>query len=203
MNYLGGLGADVTAKARAIDLPGAVRSVRPRDSRARARARRHGAAAAEVGDLDQHVGYMLRRAQIAVFADFIATQRGSVTRPGQFSVLSVIGRNPGITQSQLCATLGIKRANLVAVIDHFESLDLARREPSKTDRRSNRLRLTDAGQRTLQMALDDQSAHEARIMNLLGSAGKQALLKLLAKLCELGNVRLASKSSSNLAGTVR
>jgi DNA-binding MarR family transcriptional regulator len=146
---------------------------------------------------------MLRRAQIAVFADFIATQRGRVTRPGQFSVLSVIGQNPGITQSQLCATLGIKRANLVAVIDHFEALDLARREPSKTDRRSNRLRLTDAGQRSLQLALDDQSAHEARITNLLGPAGKQALLKLLAKLCELGNVRPASKSSSNLAGTVR
>jgi len=195
----------VTTKARGIDLPGAVRSGRPRDSRARARARRHGAsaAAAEVGDLDQHVGYMLRRAQIAVFADFIATQRGRVTRPGQFSVLSVIGQNPGITQSQLCATLGIKRANLVAVIDHFEALDLARREPSKTDRRSNRLRLTDAGQRSLQLALDDQSAHEARITNLLGPAGKQALLKLLAKLCDLGNVRAASKSSSNLAGTVR
>jgi len=193
----------VATKARGIDLPGAVRSVRPRDSRARALARRRGAVAAEVGDLDQHVGYMLRRAQIAVFADFIATQRGSVARPGQFSVLSVIGRNPGITQSQLCATLGIKRANLVAVIDHFEALDLARREPSKTDRRSNRLRLTDTGQQTLQMALDDLSAHEARIMNLLGTAGKQALLKLLAKLCELGNVRRASKSSSNLAGTVR
>ena len=193
----------MATKARGIDLPGAVRSVRPRDSRARALARRRGAVAAEVGDLDQHVGYMLRRAQIAVFADFIATQRGSVARPGQFSVLSVIGRNPGITQSQLCATLGIKRANLVAVIDHFEALDLARREPSKTDRRSNRLRLTDTGQQTLQMALDDLSAHEARIMNLLGTAGKQALLKLLAKLCELGNVRRASKSSSNLAGTVR
>lgn len=193
----------MTTKALSIDLPGAARRVRPRDSRAPVRARRRGAAAAEVGDLDQHVGYMLRRAQIAVFADFIATQRGRVARPGQFSVLSVIGRNPGITQSQLCATLGIKRANLVAVIDHFEALDLARREPSKTDRRSNRLRLTDAGQRTLQLALDDQSAHEARITNLLGPAGKQALLKLLAKLCELGNVRPASKSSFNLAGTVR
>ena len=149
---------------------------------------------------------MLRRAQLAVFADFIATQRGAVARPGQFSVLSVIGRNPGITQSQLCAALGIKRANLVAVIDHLEELDLARREPSKTDRRSNRLRLTDAGQRTLQIALDDQAEHEARIMNLLGTAGKQALLKQLAKLCELGglgSVRAASRSTSNLAGTVR
>jgi DNA-binding MarR family transcriptional regulator len=193
----------VTKKARGIDLPGALCSMRPRDLRSPNNVRRRGTAIAGVGDLDQHVGYMLRRAQIAVFADFIATQRGSVTRPGQFSVLSVIGRNPGITQSQLCATLGIKRANLVAVIDHFEALDLARREPSKTDRRSNRLRLTDAGQRTLQMALDDLSAHEARIMNLLGTAGKQALLKLLAKLCELGNVRPASKSSSNLGGTVR
>ncbi|HUE10694.1 MAG TPA: MarR family transcriptional regulator [Steroidobacteraceae bacterium] len=196
----------MATKARGIDLPGAARSVRPRDSRNRGRVRRRGAGPAEVGDLDQHVGYMLRRAQLAVFADFIATQRGAVARPGQFSVLSVIGRNPGITQSQLCAALGIKRANLVAVIDHLEELDLARREPSKTDRRSNRLRLTDAGQRTLQIALDDQAEHEARIMNLLGTAGKQALLKQLAKLCELGglgSVRAASRSTANLAGTVR
>ena len=196
----------MATKARGIDLPAAARSVRPRDSRNRGRVRRRGAGPAEVGDLDQHVGYMLRRAQLAVFADFIATQRGAVARPGQFSVLSVIGRNPGITQSQLCAALGIKRANLVAVIDHLEELDLARREPSKTDRRSNRLRLTDAGQRTLQIALDDQAEHEARIMNLLGTAGKQALLKQLAKLCELGglgSVRAASRSTSNLAGTVR
>ncbi len=145
--------------------------------------------AASLGDLEQQVGYMLRRAQLAVFADFIAGQRGPAARPGQFSVLAVIGRNPGISQSQLCAALGIKRANLVAVIDRFEALDLVRREASTTDRRTNRLQLTNAGQRALQNALAAQAEHEARITSLLGTAGRLALLKQLAKLCELSSDR--------------
>jgi DNA-binding MarR family transcriptional regulator len=139
-----------------------------------------------LGDLEQHLGYMLRRAQLAVFADFMDSLRGPVARPGQFSVLAVIGRNPGITQSQLCEALGVKRANLVAVIDRFEELDLARREASATDRRSNRLRLTGAGQKALAHAIEDQAKHEAKIGKLLGAEGKRALLKQLAKLCELG-----------------
>src|SRR5258706_7951723 len=91
---------------------------------------------ADLGKLEDHVGYMLRRAQLAVFADFTAAQTGSVVRPGQFSVLAVIGGNAGLSQSQLCEALGIKRANLVAVIDHLESLKLGSRQPSATDRRA-------------------------------------------------------------------
>jgi DNA-binding MarR family transcriptional regulator len=149
-------------------------------------ARSRSSKSAELGDLEQHVGYMLRRAQLAVFADFSAVQRGSVARPGQFSVLAVIGRNPGLSQSQLGAALGIKRANLVAVIDHLESLGLVRRSPSATDRRSNRLELTPAGEKALRESIVDQAKHEARITRLLGATGRVALLKQLAKLCELG-----------------
>jgi DNA-binding MarR family transcriptional regulator len=150
-------------------------------------ARRRPPESADLGDLDQHVGYMLRRAQLAVFADFTAAQSGLVSRPGQFSVLAVIARNPGLSQSQLCDALAIKRANLVAVIDHLESLELVRRDPSRTDRRSNRLQLTAGGERALKKAVDDLAKHEARITSLLGVAGRAALLKQLAKLCELGD----------------
>ncbi len=146
-------------------------------------------AATDLADLDQQVGYMLRQAQLAVFADFIAKQRGAPLRPGQFSILAIIGRNPGLSQTKVCSALGIKRANLVAAIDALESLGLVRRDASVTDRRSNRLHLTPAGQRALQGALDTQAVHEARITRLLGTAGKRALLKQLAKLCELRKTR--------------
>ena len=140
---------------------------------------------ADLGGLDQQVGYMLRQAQLAVFADFIAGQRGAVARPGQFSILAVIDRNPGLSQSRVCAALGIKRANLVTVIDELESRGLVRRDSGVVDRRSNHLHLTPAGQRALRSALDDQALHEARITRLLGAAGRRSLLKHLAKLCEL------------------
>jgi DNA-binding MarR family transcriptional regulator len=144
---------------------------------------------ADLADLDQQVGYVLRRAQLAVFADFIAGQTGVVATPGQFAVLAVVGRNPGLSQSRLCELLGIKRPNLVAVIDHLESLDLVRRDPSATDRRSNRLQLTAAGDRALKKAIEDEAKHEARVTRLLGAAGRAALLKQLAKLCELDSSR--------------
>src|SRR5579863_5808595 len=91
----------------------------------------------DLAGLDRHVGYMLRRAQLAVFGDFIACQRGAVTRPGQFSILAVIDGNPGLSQSRVCAALGIKRANLVAVIDELETLGLVRRDASAKDRRDS------------------------------------------------------------------
>ena len=146
-------------------------------------------AASHLADLDCQIGYMLRQAQLAVFADFIANQRGAALRPGQFSILAVIGRDPGLSQTKVCTALGIKRANLVAAIDTLESLGLVRRDASITDRRSNKLHLTTAGQRALQAALAAQAEHEARITRLLGSAGKRALLKQLAKLCKLRNPR--------------
>jgi DNA-binding MarR family transcriptional regulator len=143
------------------------------------------APATDLAGLDSQVGYMLRQAQLTVFADFIACQRGAVVSPGQVSILAVIERNPGLSQSRVCAALGIKRANLVAVIDHFESLGLVRRDASAADRRSNHLHLTPAGQRALRSALDDQALHEARITRLLGASGRRTLLKQLAKLCQL------------------
>ena len=143
----------------------------------------------DLADLDQQVGYMLRRAQLAVFADFIENQRGAAVRPGRFSILAIVGRNPGLSQTQVCTALGIKRANLVAAIDALESQGLVRRDASTTDRRSNRLQLTSAGQRALQAALDTQAQHEARITRLLGTAGKRSLLKHLAKLCALRSTR--------------
>jgi len=142
-------------------------------------------AAADLADLDQYVGYMLRKAQLAVFADFIASQRAPAVRPGQFSIMAIIGRNPGLSQARVCAALSIKRANLVAAIDQLENLGLVRRDASAADRRANRLHLTAAGQRALQQALDDQAKHEARITRLLGTAGRKALLKQLARLSKL------------------
>jgi DNA-binding MarR family transcriptional regulator len=136
-------------------------------------------------DLHQQVGYMLRQAQLAVFADFMASQGGPVRRPGPFSILLIIGASPGLSQARVCAALGIKRANLVAAIDELESQGLVRRAASAADRRANRLHLTPAGRRALKRARDDQAVHEARIARLLGAAGRKALLEKLTQLSKL------------------
>jgi len=90
----------------------------------------------DLGPLPHLVGYMLRRAQLAVFQDFWRGYEAFDIRPAQYAVLLVIERNPGLRQSQVSAALNIKRANLVALLDSLESRGLARRVPVATDRRS-------------------------------------------------------------------
>src|SRR5690348_16351341 len=59
----------------------------------------------DLGQLPGLIGYVLRRAQLAVFQDFFAAFAPHNIRPAQFSVLTVIDRNPGLTQSQVAGAL--------------------------------------------------------------------------------------------------
>ena len=137
-----------------------------------------------VGMLNASIGYMLRRAQLAVFSDFGAVLAELQLRPGQFAALIVIDRNRGVTQSEVCETLGIWRANFVAMIDDLERRGLARRVSSLADRRSKALALTAAGQRVLSRATELQRAHETRVCGRLGPGGREQLLRLLGQLAE-------------------
>ena len=54
-----------------------------------------------IGQLENHLGYFLRRLQIWVFQDFIQTLRPMKVRPAQYSVLLVIEANPGRSQAAI------------------------------------------------------------------------------------------------------
>ena len=129
---------------------------------------------------------MLRRAQLTVFADFGETMAEVGLRPVQFAVLTVLGHNPGVTQSDVSEALNIQRANFVAVIDDLERRGLAKRTSSITDRRSNSLTLTAAGRRVLDRATELQSVQELRIARRLGPGGREQLLRLLGRLIDFG-----------------
>src|SRR5687768_11045878 len=99
----------------------------------------------DLGPLPGLIGYVLRRAQMVVFQDFFRTFARFGIRPAQFSVLTVIERNPGLRQSEVSAALGIKRTNFVGLLNAIEKRGLAERRPAK-DRRSHALYLTPAGE---------------------------------------------------------
>ncbi len=133
-------------------------------------------------DLDvlrEHLGYFVRRTQVWVFQDFIRTLEPVDIRPAQFSVLVVIGANPGLSQSSLGQLLGIERARLVRLLDRLEKRDLVERRPSPNDRRSHALQLTREGHKTLKRAKALAAAHEARLMQRLGPAQHAAMLDIL------------------------
>jgi DNA-binding MarR family transcriptional regulator len=158
----------------------------PRRAHARAPSRRqerkHGRRALDIGVLNDHLGYFIRRLQVWVFQDFIRTLAPIDIGPAQYSVLVVIAANPDLSQSDLADRLGIERARLVRLLDRLERRGLTQRLPSRTDRRSHALRLTREGQRILKLAKMLAGQHEARLAERLGSERRKSLINVLTHL---------------------
>ena len=129
--------------------------------------------------LADHIGYVVRRAQLAIFKDFIKTLAPVDIRPAQYSVLIVIGQNPGLTQAELGRTLAIKRANLVGMLNELERRKLARRVASPSDKRSHALHLTANGRQMLERFHTLALEHEKRATRALAPGEKEMLLDLL------------------------
>lgn len=131
------------------------------------------------GVLPRLVGYRLRLAQQAVFADFAASVAGA--SPGRIGVLVLIERNPGLAQSRLAEAVRRDRSTLVGVLDELESDGLVERRRGE-DRRTNGVWLTRAGKAFLARAMRQIAAHERRVCASLTRAERAELLRLLDKL---------------------
>src|SRR3954465_10860649 len=91
----------------------------------------------QLGELSELLGYVLKRAQLRVFEDFLRCVAPLQLTPAQFSVLLLLDKNPGRNQTEIANTLGILRPNFVAMLDALESRDLCVRMRSTNDRRSH------------------------------------------------------------------
>lgn len=137
-----------------------------------------------LGPLQHQIGYALRRAQLAVFADIIAALAEFDLSPAKFSVLTVIQENPGARSSDVGRALGIRKTNFVPLLDALEQRRLVVRQPSEQDRRALALYLTPKGQALLQQAASVQARHEARFVARIGESGCRQLLDLLERLAD-------------------
>jgi DNA-binding MarR family transcriptional regulator len=141
----------------------------------------------DLSALGDVIGYQLRRAQLAVFDDFIRAFAEHNIRPSQYGVLTAIERNPGSSQAAIAQSLGIKRSNFVKLIDEFERRKLVARRRVAGDRRANALYLTRSGLAAIGRLHAIRIAHEARIGALVGSPEERKLF--LAQLSRLSALR--------------
>jgi len=133
----------------------------------------------ELGVLNGHLGYFVRRFQVWIFQDFVRTLAPFDIRPAQYSVLVVIDANAGLSQADLADTLGIERARLVRLLDDLEKRGFTRRTPSPSDRRSHALFLTREGQQKLKRITALAAAHETRVEAVLGVEERNRMLAAL------------------------
>lgn len=127
-----------------------------------------------------HAGYAVRRFQIWIFQDFIRTLAAVDIRPTQYSVMTVIGANPGMTQMAVAKRLGIERARLVHLLDSLEARNLVKRVPSRTDRRSHALHLTPGGESSLRQFKLLAAEHERHVDEKIGPENRRQLLEILS-----------------------
>ncbi len=131
--------------------------------------------------LESLLGYNARRAALAVIGVFLERMAVYDLRPVDFSVLSLIAHNPGITSRQLCGTLGILPPNLVGMINALEQREVITRRPHPTDGRAMGLHLTDGGARLMRDAERTAAELEAEVAGRLSASESKTLIRLLKK----------------------
>jgi DNA-binding MarR family transcriptional regulator len=134
------------------------------------------------GDLDEHFGYVLRRAQLAGFEAFHrATERLDIT-PARYTALVIVGANPGLSQSALGAALGTARSGAMMLADWMEERRLVERRHQPDDGRSWGLYLTRRGEARLRDVKRRVRANDAAFAARLTAGERVRLRQLLEKL---------------------
>jgi DNA-binding MarR family transcriptional regulator len=137
--------------------------------------------------LESLLGYNARRAALVSIELFLPHMARFDLRPVEFSVLSLIHHNPGITSSQLCNALGILPPNLVGLVSRTEKRGWLQRKPHPTDGRALGLHLTASGNRLMQDAERAATALEQQVAARLTASEAQTLMRLLRKVYQRGD----------------
>lgn len=136
----------------------------------------------DYGGLDEMLGYLLRRAQLAGFEAFHRATAGVDITPPRYTALTIVGANPGLSQSALGGALGTARSGAMLLIDWLEERRLAERRRLNGDARAWGLFLTPQGQRLLARLRRRVRAYDAAFARRLAPRERLVLRGLLERL---------------------
>ncbi|MEY4757817.1 MAG: hypothetical protein RJA34_2715 [Pseudomonadota bacterium] len=132
--------------------------------------------------LETLLGYNARRAALSIIGVFLERLAVYDLRPVDFSVLSLVTHNPGITSRQLCSALGILAPNMVGMLNALERRGLITRLPHPHDGRAMGLHLTEAGQTMMRAAEKTAAKLEVDSTPKLTADERKTLIGLLKKI---------------------
>lgn len=127
------------------------------------------------------VGYNARRASLSVIELFMERMAVYQLKVVDFSVLSLVAHNPGITSRQLCATLNVLPPNMVGLIAALERRGLIERRPHPSDGRAMGVHLTVKGVELTAQAEQTAAQLEEDATARLTAAERKTLIRLLQK----------------------
>ena len=132
--------------------------------------------------LESLLGYNARRAALTIIEVFLDRMSVYGLRPVDFSLLSLVSHNPGITSRQLCSTLGILPPNLVKLVADLDKRGLLQRKPHPTDGRAIGLHLTADGRKMVREAEVTARELEDGVAANLTAEERDMLMTLLRKI---------------------
>jgi DNA-binding MarR family transcriptional regulator len=132
--------------------------------------------------LESLLGYNARRAALEIIGIFLKRMAVYDLRPVDFSVLSLITHNPGISSRQLCSELNILPPNLVGMINTLEKRELILRKPHPSDGRVVGLHLSDVGSKLMKNAEQTAKELEDDAGSKLTATERKTLMRLLQKI---------------------
>ncbi len=146
---------------------------------------RNGLAAAgpiNFGPLAYWVGFNLRMAQEAAFQAFSRRSQDIGESPGRFATLTLIARNPGISQTELSQANGRDKSSLTPVVEDLVRRGLIERKRMDSDRRTYRLNVTAAGKKVLTTMTRCARRHERNLDQLIGVRDRKRFLQILKRI---------------------
>ena len=134
------------------------------------------------GPLAHWVGFNLRMAQEAAFQAFSRRSQEIGERPGRFATLTLIARNPGISQTELSQANGRDKSSLTPVVEDLVRRGLIERKRMDSDRRTYRLNLTPPGKKVLTMLTRCARRHERNLDRVIGARDRKRFIQILKRI---------------------
>lgn len=141
-----------------------------------------------LGMLGGFIGFHLRLAQEASYQTFfqrIASDpdlAGLNLKPGHLTFLTVLGENPGITQTMLSRACGRDKSSLTPMVEDFVKRGYVRKRRIANDRRSYALTLTAEGEALNRKLGAHARAHDDDLDRIVGLENKPDLIRLLRRI---------------------
>ncbi len=134
------------------------------------------------GPLAYWVGFNLRMAQESSFQAFSRRSQEIGESPGRFATLTLIARNPGISQTALSHANGRDKSSLTPVVEDLVRRGLVERKRMRADRRIYRLNLTAAGKKTLTQLMHCARRHERNLDAIIGPRDRKRFIQILKRI---------------------
>jgi DNA-binding MarR family transcriptional regulator len=143
-------------------------------------------------DLSESPSHLIRRCA-QYFGDLYAHEAGtSDLTKQQYTLLSALEHNDGVSQTALVDITGIDRSTLAEMVRRMLDKGLLSRERTEEDQRANAVAISQSGRKALRTARTASERAEKALLEALPLAERPRFVRLLAQVADAGEEFVAN-----------